>query len=512
MSIEREPSCEDVTEPILLPVETARRRIAEALVPIADEEPLALGAAAGRVLARAIVAPHDVPSRDNSAMDGYALSRESIPASGEAALALLGTAWAGRPFAGTVGPGEAVRIFTGAIMPHGADTVVIQEHAAESEGAVRIASDVEAGRNVRLAGEDVAAGCEVLPAGRRLAAADVGVIASLGIGRVVVVRRPRVAFFTTGDELCPLAEDTDGAAPPPGMLYDSNRHTLAAPPRRSRRRGASISVSFRTPPRPRARRWRGPVLWPISSSPRAASRPGRADHVTRVFHESGDVAFWKVAMRPGRPLAFGRLVPDRSNGSSGAGAVFFGLPGNPVAVMVTFLQFVQPAIRRLSVMSLEAIEPITLPARCLSTLRKSVGRVEYQRGVMRVEAGMIVVASTGKQGAGRLSSMSAANCLIVIGAEGRLASPRGTSSASSPSTVCCPVEATRPASRPAATRIGLNSAPAASPARGSGSCRGNAARRRGGVSASARTACRARRRSRVSRAVRPRSSGCRRRG
>ena len=413
MSIEREPSCEDVTEPALLPVETARRRIAEALLPITDEETLALGTAAGRVLARAIVAPHDVPSHDNSAMDGYALSRESIPASGEAALALLGTAWAGRPFGGAVGPGEAVRIFTGAIMPSGADTVVIQERAAESEGAVRIASDVEAGRNVRLAGEDVAAGHEVFAVGRRLAAADVGVIASLGIGRVVVVRRPRVAFFTTGDELCPLAEDTDGAAPPPGMLYDSNRHTLAALLDGLGVEGIDLGVVPDTAEATREALDRAGALADLVVTSGGISA-GEADHVTRVFHQIGDVAFWKVAMRPGRPLAFGRLAPGSAGGP---GAVFFGLPGNPVAVMVTFLQFVQPAIRRLSGMSVEAIEPLTLPARCLSSLRKSAGRVEYQRGVMRVEAGELVVASTGKQGAGRLSSMSAANCLIVIGAE-----------------------------------------------------------------------------------------------
>ena len=410
MSIEREPSCEDVAEPALLAVEVARQRIAEALVPIAEPERSPLGRAAGRVLARAIVAPHDVPAHDNSAMDGYALARASIPPSGERALALRGTAWAGRPFEGTLGEGEAVRIFTGAIMPGGADTVVIQERVAADERTVRIDGEVEPGRNVRLAGEDLAAGQEVFAAGRRLGAADIGVLASLGIGRVHVLRRPRVAFFTTGDELRALAEDSDGAAPPPGMLYDSNRHTLAAllaglgveaidlgvvPDTAEATREALASAAERAD-------------LVVTSGGISA---GEADHVTRVFHEVGEVAFWKIAMRPGRPLAFGHLV-----GEGGRRAAFFGLPGNPVAVMVTFLQFVQPAIRRLSGMSAAASEPLTLPARCLSTLRKPAGRVEYQRGVMRVEAGELVVASTGKQGAGRLSSMSAANCLIVIGA------------------------------------------------------------------------------------------------
>lgn len=423
MSIERAPSCEDESEPALLPLEEARRRIAHGIVPIGEDETVSLSRAAGRVLASDVVAPHDVPARTNSAMDGYAIDRASIPASGERALAVLGTAWAGRPFEGRVGEGEAVRIFTGAVMPDGADTVVIQERVAREGERVRIDADVEPGRNVRAAGEDVRAGRTVFVAGRRLEAADVGVLASLGIGRLRVVRRPRVAFFTTGDELRALADDTDGAPPPAGCLYDSNRHTLAA-----LLDGLGVDAVDL-----------GIVPDDIDATRRAletaAARSdlvvtsggisaGDADFVARAFHEIGDVAFWKIAMRPGRPLAFGRLgrargegaVGDRSSASdTGGGALFFGLPGNPVAVMVTFLEFVQPALRRLAGMT--DVEPLALPARCLSTLRKSPGRVEYQRGVMRVEDGELVVESTGKQGAGRLSSMSAANCLIVVAAE-----------------------------------------------------------------------------------------------
>ena len=415
MSIEREPSCEDVSEPALLPVTEARRRIAAALEPLAGRETVTLAAARGRVLATSVRAPHDVPRHTNSAMDGYAIASASIPGAGEATLAVLGTAWAGRAFDGAVGAGEAVRIFTGAVMPAGSDTVVIQERVAASGEAVRIDADVEPGRNVRAAGEDVAAGREVFAAGRRLEAADVGVLASLGIGRVAVVRRPRVAFFTTGDELRALADDADGAAPPDGCLWDSNRHTLGA-----LLAGLDVDVVDL-----------GIVPDDVDATRRALERgaasadlvvtsggisAGDADFVTEAFHRIGDVAFWKVAMRPGRPLAFGRLGAD--------GAVFFGLPGNPVAVMVTFLEFVQPAIRRLA--GMEDVEPLALPARCLSALRKSEGRVEYQRGVMRVEGGELVVASTGKQGAGRLSSMSAANCLIVVDADVAGVSPGDT--------------------------------------------------------------------------------------
>jgi len=432
VSIEREPSCEDVTEPTLLPVVEARRRMAASVTPLAGTETLPLTRAAGRVLATPVVAPHDVPAHANSAMDGYAIASSSIPASGEATLALRGVAWAGRPFRGEpLVAGEAVRIFTGAIMPPGADTVVIQERTAADDESVRIDAEVEPGRNVRAAGEDVRAGQEVFAGGRRLEAADVGVIASLGIGRVTVGRRPCVAYFTTGDELRALADDTDGAAPPEGCLYDSNRHTLGA-------LLAGLGVDTVD---------LGIVPDDIEATRRAleegAARAdlvvtsggisaGDADFVREAFHRIGEVTFWRIAMRPGRPLAFGRLgggratdgaesdgergaVPGAGGEPAGNGAVFFGLPGNPVAVMVTFLEFVQPAIRRLSGMT--DAEPLALPARCLSTLRKSAGRVEYQRGVMRVEAGELVVESTGKQGAGRLSSMSAANCLIVIAAE-----------------------------------------------------------------------------------------------
>lgn len=401
--IEKLPSCDDPFDR-LLPVVEARKKLYAALTPIVDYESIALSDCLGRVLAEDVVSPINVPSLPNSAMDGYAINAVDIPVDGDITLKLVGTAWAGRPFTGELALGSAVRIFTGAIMPAGSDTVVIQEHVSASDTTVTIGHDVRSGRNVRAAGEDVEKNETVLMRGRQLTAADIGVLASLGIARVRVVRQLRVAFFTTGDELCSLDEYA-GQELPPGSLFDSNRYTLnalltslgvetidlgvvpdnAADTRRALEMAAA----------------RADVV--ISSGGVSA---GDADFVSKVFQELGDVAFWKLAMRPGRPLAFGSIADAR----------FFGLPGNPVAVIVTFLEFVQPAIRYLS--GMQDVEPVTLPATSLSTLRKTLGRMEFQRGIMRLnETGDIVVESTGKQGAGRLSSVSRANCLIVIDAD-----------------------------------------------------------------------------------------------
>jgi len=401
--IEKLPSCDDPFDQ-LLPVADARKLLYGALSPIDESETIALEAGLGRVLADDVVSPINVPSLANSAMDGYAINATDIPESGEVTLKIVGTAWAGRPFSNSVAKGSAVRIFTGAIVPSGTDTVVIQEHVNATEAEVTFGHDIQAGRNVRLAGEDVAKNETVLTRGRQLSASDIGVLASLGIAQVHVVRKLRVAFFTTGDELCSL-EEFAGKELPPGSLFDSNRYTLnsllasigvetidlgivadnAADTRRALEQAAATADVV------------------ISSGGVSA---GDADYVSQVFQELGDVAFWKLAMRPGRPLAFGTIGQSR----------FFGLPGNPVAVIVTFLEFVKPAIRFLSGMTV--VEPVTLPAISLSKLRKTLGRMEFQRGIMSVnEAGEIVVESTGKQGAGRLSSVSRANCLIVIDAD-----------------------------------------------------------------------------------------------
>ena len=400
--IEKQPSCDDVVEPELLPVSEARERLFKALDRPGRTEKIALDAALGRVLAENVVSPMDVPAQTNSAMDGYAIARDSIPSEGEKRLELRGTAWAGQPFDGVIAGGEAVRIFTGAIMPEGTDTVVIQEHVQAVDAHVDIDSEVIPGKNVRQAGEDVALGQEVLPAGQKLQAADIGVLASLGIKHIQVFCRLKVAYFTTGDELHSLAEHTAGDELPPGRLFDSNRHTLACLLQSMGVDAIDLGIVRDNEQDTRTALNRAAELADVVITSGGVSA-GEADFVTRVFHDLAAVSFWKLAMRPGRPLAFGTV----------GNAAFFGLPGNPVAVMVTYLQFVKPALCYLS--GMDNVEPLTLPAVSESNLRKSPGRVEYQRGIMRVdESGTLVVASTGKQGAGRLSSMSQANCLIVI--------------------------------------------------------------------------------------------------
>lgn len=403
--IEKQPSCDDVAEPELLPVSVAQQRLFESLKPLTTVERVSIDDALFRVLSEGVVSPMDVPAQANSAMDGYALSSASIPSTGEASLTVVGTAWAGRPYKSEIRVGECVRIYTGAIMPAGADTVVIQEHVRATDDEIDIDSDVTAAKNVRMAGEDVEEGQEILAKGRSLQAADIGVMASLGIKSVNVFRRLKVAFFTTGDELQSLELHKPGDSLAPGMLFDSNRHTLAAMLKTLHVEIVDLGIVRDNEEDTRQALLKASELADLIVTSGGVSA-GDADFVTRAFHDLGDVSFWKLAMRPGRPLAYGNIGE----------AAFFGLPGNPVAVMVTFLQFVQPALRFLS--GNTDVFAMEIPARCLSKLRKSPGRVEYQRGVMRLdENGELVVESTGKQGAGRLSSMSRANCLIIIAAE-----------------------------------------------------------------------------------------------
>ncbi len=402
--IEKIASCDDDVEPQLLPVAEARSKLLAALEPIIDIQVIGLRDGLGRVLARDVMSSINVPSHANSAMDGYAINAISVPVSGIAQLELVGTAFAGQPFEGVVQAGQAVRIFTGAIMPQGCDTVVIQEHANASDSQVSIDSDVVAGKNVRQAGEDVQQGQLVLSAGKRLEAADIGVIASLGIAKVSVCRKLKVAFFTTGDELVALDEYTPVQSLEPGKLFDSNRYTLASLLQEMGVDVIDMGIVGDNENETRKALQQAASIADVVVSSGGVSA-GDADFVTRVFHELGRVHFWKIAMRPGRPLAFGQI----------GDAAFFGLPGNPVAVMVTFLEFVKPALRHLS--GMHDLETLTLKAVAQSKLRKTLGRVEYQRGIMRVDStGSLLVESTGKQGAGRLSSMSQANCLIVIDA------------------------------------------------------------------------------------------------
>jgi len=402
MAIIKQPSCDDPIEPALLPVAEAQRRLAELSTAVTTTEKVDTAFSANRVLAEPVVSSINVPSETNSAMDGYAITQGDIPKNGETSLTVVGEAFAGKSFVGTLKAGEAVRVFTGAVLPKGADTVVIQEHVAIEGNEVVIDSEVQAGRNVRHAGEDLTVGQTILEAGRQLTAADVGLIASIGITSVTVTRPVKVAFFSTGDEVHAL-DKADKEPLPEGMVYDSNRHTLRCLLQALHVEVIDLGIVRDTlEDTVNALRKAAENADVIVSS--GGISAGEADYVTKAFHEVGDVSFWKLAMRPGRPLASGKI----------GNATFFGLPGNPVAVMVTFLAFVQPAIKQR--MGITHTEPFAVTAVVKNAIKKSPGRTEYQRGITSLtEAGVLEVELTGKQGAGRLSSMSAANCLIVLG-------------------------------------------------------------------------------------------------
>ncbi|MGH8521171.1 MAG: molybdopterin molybdotransferase MoeA [Gammaproteobacteria bacterium] len=391
------PSCADDHDPDSLAPDLALKCILSEITPLRSPEVVPVRSALGRVLAREIVSTLDVPAHTNAAMDGYALKAADLPGAGVAALKLRGTAWAGKPFEGDVAAGHCVRIFTGALMPAGADTVIMQEQVEAAGDVIRVRPGQKPGQNVRPAGEDIARGEQVLSAGKRLMPADLGLIASLGVGEVAVTRRPRVAFFSTGDELRSIGEPLS-----PGAIYDSNRYTL---------HGGLTRLGVDLIDMGVVRDVREALKQAFAEAAASAdvlittggASVGEADYITETLRSAGRVAFWKVAIKPGRPLAFGRVH----------GSYFFGLPGNPVSVMATFYQLVQPALRHL--MGETEITSLLIKARCMSPLRKKPGRVEYQRGVIeRDDQGELVVHSTGSQGSAILRSMSAANCFIVL--------------------------------------------------------------------------------------------------
>ena len=389
-----QPSCEDEYDPGLLPVSVALTRIAETVTPLSDVEQVPVRDALGRILAEAVLSPVDVPNHTNSAMDGYALAASDL---GIEKLAVIGTAWAGRAYPTVVSAGQCVRIMTGAVIPEGCDTVVMQEHVESSDNHIRIAPGQKAGQHVRQAGEDLAAGALALAAGRRMQPSDLGLAASLGIGELRVLRKPRVAFFSNGDELRSIGEPLAL-----GEVYDSNRYTLHGMLTRLAVDFIDLGVVPDDRTRIRDTLLHGASMADVVITSAGAS-VGEADYVKDILDEIAEVNFWKLAMKPGRPLSFGRIGE----------ALFFGLPGNPVSVMVTFYQFVLPALRRL--MGEKACEPLRLPARTLNRLKKKPGRTEYQRGyLVQDEHGELTVSTTGDQGSGVLSSMSQANCFIVM--------------------------------------------------------------------------------------------------
>jgi molybdopterin molybdotransferase len=379
----------------MIAVADARARILADVASATPPETVPVRHALGRVLAVDLKAPFDVPPADNSAVDGYAVRAADLAATGHALFRVVGDLPAGGVFAGEIGPGETVRIMTGAPIPPGADTVVPKELAEVTGHTVRLLA-VEPGANVRARGEDVEAGAAVLPAGAVLRPQDLGLLASLGFADVTVRRRPRVAILSTGDE---VAEP--GGPRRPGQIYDANRFSLAGMVETAG--GEPIDLGIVPDVRDLLR---GRLLDAAAASDVVLTSGGVSvgdyDLVKSVLAEIGGVDFWQVAMQPGRPLAVGRI----------AGRHFFGLPGNPVASLLCFHLFVRPALWKLG--GRTRLDPECLTATALEPMRKKAGRREFKRGVLRFTERGYEVATTGPQGSGILSSMVAANCLIVL--------------------------------------------------------------------------------------------------
>ena len=390
-SLAQTVSCIEGYDPDALHVDKARAAILACITPVSQTEPVPVRDALGRVLAQAIVPAIDVPAHDNSAMDGYAVRFSDL----EKPLKEIGTALAGKPFSGKVGDGECVRIMTGAVMPAGTDTVVIQEIVQKQGERIIVPPGQKRAQNVRYAGEDLQQGKPVLGNGKLLRPAELGLIASLGIGEVKVKRRLRVALFATGDELASI-----GTPLKEGEVYDSNRYTVHGMLARLGVEIVDLGVVRDDPAKLEAAFRKASSADAIITT--GGVSVGEADFIRQMMASLGEVLFWKIAMRPGRPMAFGRI------GSS----YLFGLPGNPVAVMVTFYAFVRDALLHLAGRTDEAF-PL-LQARSSVSLRKVPGRTEYQRGVLQHENGEWRVRTTGQQGSGVLRSMSEANCFIVL--------------------------------------------------------------------------------------------------
>ena len=389
------PSCMDDYDPNSMPVDKARQFIKQYLDPVAETETVTLHQSLGRVIAQDIQSPANVPNYDNSAMDGYAFNSQDLNTT---PLKIVGTAFAGKAFNTAVASGECVRIMTGAAMPQGTDTVAMQEKVLRDGDNIQFTEAPKPRANVRYAGEDLQQGQNVLSAGHLMQPADLGLLASLGIAEIRVYRKLKVAFFSTGDELVAI-----GNPLATGQVYDSNRYTLYGMLSRLGVEIIDLGAIADDPLQLENTLLNAAAQADVIITSGGVS-VGEADYMKALLSKHGQVMFWKIAMKPGRPLAYGKV----------GNAHYFGLPGNPVAVMVTFYQFVREAL--LTLMGQPATNALPMfEVECTAPIRKLTGRTEFQRGILYTDAaGIWKVKPTGAQGSAILSSMSLANCFIVL--------------------------------------------------------------------------------------------------
>ena len=383
------------SQPDLIPPAEAIARLLQQVAPLNDSEVVPLTHALGRVLAEDLTSNIDLPPFDNSAMDGYAFRFEDLSINGS--LTLIGQSFAGHPFQGEITPNTCIRIMTGAPVPSGYDTVQMQEKVDAKNQAIFIEAPKAKGANLRYRGEEIKTGDKVLGTGTLIGAAEMGVLATIGVSQLSVTRQVKVAFFSTGDELRPI-----GSELAPGQIYDSNRYTIQGLLSRANIDWIYLGVIADDPEAIR-HAFRDAASRADMVLTSGGVSVGDADYTKQILDEEGEITFWRLAIKPGKPFAFGHLGK----------AVFCGLPGNPVSSMVTFYKLVWPLLQKMQ--GLPQTQPLQLKAKLKGDLRKFPGRVEYQRGILsHNEQGEAEVSLTGGQGSGMLTSMSLANCFVIL--------------------------------------------------------------------------------------------------
>jgi len=386
-----------IEENKLISIKQALHLIKQSISAIEGIERIVLRQAQGRILSSPVFSSINIPSDRNSAMDGYAFSSADILKNQSFTLSLVGTSWAGKPYTGKLNNNECVRIFTGAVIPDNADSVIMQELIETDGQKIIFPANTVAKENIREIGGDIKQNTELLPAHKKLTAVDIGLLASAGIYDVAVKRKLNITFFSTGDELCSIGQPLKT-----GQIYDSNRYTLNGLLNDENFNIIDLGVITDDKQRIKSTLLAAAKTYDAIITSGGAS-VGDADYIKEVLDECGDVGFWKIAIKPGKPLAFGKINH----------CYFFGLPGNPVSVITTFQKIVSPALQQLS--GISANKPLSLSAICKSELKKQKGRQEYQRGILtQDEQGQLFVKSAGKQGSNIMSAMSRANCYIVL--------------------------------------------------------------------------------------------------